>query len=83
MGRALGDSKTARWTVWALTLPQVAATLAAALVAYNTRNVAGQLDTTMLNAALMLITSILGPLLVERFAPCAKILPSRLVRVPK
>jgi hypothetical protein len=54
-------------------LPQVAATLAAALVAYDTRNAAGQrlLDTTMLNAVLvlMLVTSLLGPLLVERFAP--------------
>jgi hypothetical protein len=73
VGRALGYGKTARWTFWALTLPQVAAMLAAALVAYNTRNVAGQrlLDTTMLNAVLvlMLITSILGRLLVERFAP--------------
>ena len=73
IGRAFGYDKAARWTVWALTLPQVAATLAAALVAYDTRNAAGQrlLDTTMLNAVLvlMLVTSILGPLLVERFAP--------------
>jgi Na+:H+ antiporter len=73
VGRALGYGKTARWTVWAPTLPQVAATLAAALVADNTRNVAGQrlLDTAILNAVLvlMLITSILGPLLVERSAP--------------
>jgi Na+:H+ antiporter len=73
LGRAFGYEKAARWTVWALTLPQVAATLAAALVAYDTRNAAGQrlLDTTMLNAVLvlMLVTSILGPLLVERFAP--------------
>jgi hypothetical protein len=57
--------------VWALTLPQVAATLAAALVAYDTRNPAGQrlLDGTMLNAVLvlMLATSILGPVLTERF----------------
>ena len=73
VGRAFGYDKSARWTVWALTLPQVAATLAAALVAYETRNAAGQrlLDTTMLNAVLvlMLVTSILGPLLVEQFTP--------------
>jgi Kef-type K+ transport system membrane component KefB len=73
VGRAFGYDKAERRTVWALTLPQVAATLAAALVAYDTRNAAGQrlLDTTMLNAVLvlMLVTSILGPLLVERFAP--------------
>jgi hypothetical protein len=54
-------------------LPQVAATLAAAVVAFDTRNAAGQrmLDGTMLNAVLvlMLVTSILGPVLTERFAP--------------
>ena len=59
--------------MWALTLPQVAATLAAAVVAFDTRNGAGQrmLDSTMLNAVLvlMLVTSILGPVLTERFAP--------------
>ena len=51
--------------------PQVAATLAAALVAYDARDSAGQrlLDGTMLNAVLvlMLVTSILGQLLAERF----------------
>ena len=73
MGRAFGYAPAARLTVWALTLPQVAATLAAALVAYDTLNGAGQrmLDGTMLNAVLvlMLATSILGPVLTERFAP--------------
>jgi hypothetical protein len=50
----------------------VAATLAAALVAYATFNPVGQrlLDDKMLNVVfvLMLITSILGPVLTERFA---------------
>jgi hypothetical protein len=54
-------------------LPQVAATLAAAVVAFDTRNGGGQrmMDDTMLNAVLvlMLATSILGPVLTERFAP--------------
>jgi Kef-type K+ transport system membrane component KefB len=72
-GRMFGYARSARLTVWALTLPQVAATLAAALVAYDTRNAAGErlLDGTMLNAVLvlMLATSILGPILVERFTP--------------
>jgi Kef-type K+ transport system membrane component KefB len=72
-GRVFGYSPTAKLTIWALTLPQVAATLAAAVVAYNTRDATGQrmLDDTMLNAVLvlMLVTSILGPLLTERFAP--------------
>jgi len=43
------------------------------VVAFDTRNSAGQrmLDSTMLNAVLvlMLVTSILGPVLTERFAP--------------
>jgi len=70
---AFGYAPPARSTMWALTLPQVAATLAAAVVAYNTRNAGGDrmLDGTMLNAVLvlMLATSILGPVLTERFAP--------------
>jgi Kef-type K+ transport system membrane component KefB len=71
--RAFGYTPAARSTMWALTLPQVAATLAAAVVAFDTRNGAGErmLDGTMLNAVLvlMLATSILGPVLTERFAP--------------
>ena len=71
--RAFGYTPAARPTMWALTLLQVAATLAAAVVAFDPRIAAGQrmLDGTMLNAVLvlMLATSILGPLLTERFAP--------------
>ena len=63
----------ARVTMWALTLPQVAATLAAAIVAHDTVNAAGErlLDNVTLNAVLVLrlVTSILGPILTERFAP--------------
>lgn len=73
VGRAFGYPLGARLTMWAMTLPQVAATLAATLVAYNTRNVLGErlLDDRMLNAVLVLMvaTSSLGPLLTERFAP--------------
>jgi Na+:H+ antiporter len=72
-GRAFGYSPPARRTVWALTLPQVAATLAAAVVGHDTVNHAGKplLDNTTLNAVLilMVVTSILGPVLTERFAP--------------
>jgi len=72
-GVTFGYARPARFTVWALTLPQVAATLAATLVAYDTRNAAGArlLDSNMLNAVLvlMLATAILGPILTERFAP--------------
>ena len=73
VGRAFGYTPAARVTMWALTLPQVAATLAATLVAYHTVNSDGQrlLDERMLNAVLVLMvaTSILGPVLTERFAP--------------
>jgi Kef-type K+ transport system membrane component KefB len=72
-GRRFGYTTAARTTVWSLTLPQVAATLAAALVARDTFDPAGArlIDSTMLNVVfvLMLTTSILGPVLTERFAP--------------
>lgn len=72
-GRAFGYSRQAKLEMVALTLPQVAATLAASLVGYKTLNAAGirLLDAKMLNAVLVLlvVTSILGPLLTERFTP--------------
>jgi len=72
-GRAFKYSSAARKTMWSLTLPQVAATLAATLVAYRTFNAAGQplLDGRMLNAVLIMVvvTAILGPVLTQRFAP--------------
>lgn len=53
-------------TMWSLTLPQVAATLAAALAGVQ----AGLLPVPVFNAViiLMLTTSILGPVLTARFA---------------
>jgi Kef-type K+ transport system membrane component KefB len=73
VGRAFNYLPAMRLTIWSLTLPQVAATLAAALVAYHTIDANGQrlLDERMLNVVLvlMLATSILGPVLTERFAP--------------
>ena len=73
VGRAFGYSRDEQLTVWSLTLPQVAATLAATLVAHDTLSTAGQrlLDDRMLNVVLVLVlvTSILGPVLTERFAP--------------
>ena len=72
-GRIFSYPKASQRTMWALTLPQVAATLAATLVAVDTKNAAGQrlLDETMLNAVLVLVvvTAILGPTLTELFAP--------------
>jgi Kef-type K+ transport system membrane component KefB len=72
-GRAFGYTPTERKTMWSLTLPRVAATLAATLVAYRTVNAAHQplLDSRMLNGVLImvLVTAILGPVLTQRFAP--------------
>jgi Kef-type K+ transport system membrane component KefB len=72
-GRAFGYSPIARMTMWSLTLPQVAATLAATLVAYDTFDPTGQrlIDERLLNVVLvlMLTTSILGPVLTEHFTP--------------
>jgi Kef-type K+ transport system membrane component KefB len=72
VGHAFGYSPNERLNIWSLTLPQVAATLAATLVAHDTLNSAGQrlLDDRMFNVVLVLVfvTSVLGPLLTERFA---------------
>jgi len=72
-GRIFGYAPAARRTMWSLTLPQVAATLAAALVAFRTSNAAGQplLDGRMLNGVLLMVlfTAVLGPVLTQRFAP--------------
>ena len=72
-GRRFGYTRAATKTIWSLTLPQVAATLAATLVGYETVNRAGEhlLDSKMLNVVfvLMITTAILGPVLTERFAP--------------
>lgn len=76
-GRAFGYLSDARMTMWSLTLPQVAATLAAALVAKQTFNAAGQplLDGRMFDGVLIMVlfTSIVGPLLTERFAQRASV----------
>jgi Kef-type K+ transport system membrane component KefB len=73
VGRSFGYSRDEQLTVWSLTLPQVAATLAATLVAHDTLGAGGQrlLDDRMLNVVLVLVlvTAILGPVLTERFAP--------------
>jgi Kef-type K+ transport system membrane component KefB len=72
-GRAFGDARQARLTMWALTLPQVAATLAATLVGYDTFNAAGErlLADEIFNTVLVLlvVTSLLGPILAELFTP--------------
>jgi hypothetical protein len=67
VSRAFAYTAGARMMMWSLTLPQVAATLAATLVAFDTLNPAGQslIDSRLLNLVLvlMLTSSILGPVL--------------------
>jgi Kef-type K+ transport system membrane component KefB len=86
-GRVFSYSSAARKTMWSLTLPQVAATLAAALVAFETKNGAGVrlLDTKMLNVVLvlMLTTAILGPILTERFASNLSSSDATLPKIPR
>ena len=73
VGQAFGYARPAKLEMWALTSPQVAATLAATLLAHQTLNEAGVrlLDEKMLNAVLVLlvVTSILGPLMTELLTP--------------
>jgi Kef-type K+ transport system membrane component KefB len=68
---AFGYSRDQGLIMWSLSLPQVAATLAAALVAFEARNAAGRrlIDEPVLNSVivLMVVTSILGPILTDQF----------------
>lgn len=71
VGRAWRLPTAERGLMATLTMPQVAATLAAALVGYQAVNKAGErlIDTPMLNTVLVLVivTSVLGPVLTERY----------------
>ena len=72
-GRAFQYASAARLTMWSLTLPQVATTLAAALVAFNTFDALHHrlIDDRLLHGVLvlMLITATLGPVVTQHFAP--------------
>jgi Kef-type K+ transport system membrane component KefB len=69
--RYFGYSSAGAGLMWSLSLPQVAATLAAALVAYGAKNPQGQrlIDEPILNIiiVLMVVTAIMGPVLTELF----------------
>jgi Kef-type K+ transport system membrane component KefB len=69
--RIYGYTRSEGRLIWSLSIPQVAATLAPALVAYETRNVEGVrlIDEAALNTILVLVvvTSMLGPVLTEYF----------------
>lgn len=70
--RICGGTPAQMRLVWSLSLPQMAATLASAVVAYKTVNAAGVrlLDETYVNASLVLIvvTCVAGPILSQRYA---------------
>ena len=82
--RAFNYTKAAMMTVWSLTLPQLAATLAATLVGYDTLNAAGQrlIDETILDVVfvLILVTATIGPIMTERYAPLMLALSRRTER---
>ena len=70
-GRILGYNRNEQLCMWSLSIPQVAATLAAALVAYETLNTAGErliteevLDSVLI---LVMVTVIVGPVLTQFF----------------
>jgi Kef-type K+ transport system membrane component KefB len=67
--RRLGYTRDQGLMMWSLLLPQVAATLAVALAAYEAKNRAGSslIDEPILNSVivLMVVTSVLGPVLTE------------------
>lgn len=68
--RLFGYLPAERNLMFSLTVPQVAATLAVALVAYSSKNAVGErlIDSTMLNATvvLVIVSSLIGLLLTER-----------------
>ena len=80
-GRWLGYGRPERDLMFALTVPQVAATLAVALVAYATMNASGQrlIDQAMLNATvvLVIVSSLVGLVLTERAARLLKQEPTQ------
>lgn len=65
----MGASRDERLLMWSLSIPQVAASLAAALVAYTAKDDAGErlLDEPILNTVvvLVLVTSLIGPVLTN------------------
>ena len=69
--RLFGYSQSQGNLIWSLSIPQVAATLAAAIVAFQTKNAAGArlIDEPLINTVLVMVvvTSILGPILTDHF----------------
>jgi len=59
-----GYSWPQAWTMWSLSIPQVAATLAAALVGYEAEIINAEVFNSVI--LLMLVTAIVGPLVTDR-----------------
>ncbi|NJM18731.1 MAG: universal stress protein [Richelia sp. RM2_1_2] len=68
-------------TMWSLSLPQVAATLAAALVGKNAGIITDSVFNTII--VLMLVTAILGPVLTEKFGRNLKVPQANLQKNPQ
>lgn len=70
--RIFGGTTAQTNLAWSLSLPQMAATLASAVVAYNTVDAGGArlLEMPYVNASLVLVvaTCVAGPILTQRFA---------------
>ena len=68
-GKLFNYSTTDWKLVFSITIPQMAATLASAVVGYQTQNSAGErlLDAQFVNAVLVLVvvTCVIGPILTE------------------
>ena len=69
-------SRPERLSMWALSLPQLAATLAATVTAHESMNAAGErlIGEEVVNAVivLMVLTATVGPILTERFGQSLK-----------
>jgi Kef-type K+ transport system membrane component KefB len=69
--RIFGYSREERMLMWSLSLPQVAATLASAFVAFGVKNHVGErlIDVRIVSTilVLMLLTTVVGPMLTLRY----------------
>ena len=78
--RAFGSTRCQGFLLRSLSLPQVAAMLADALVAFEARDAEGRrlIDEPVINSAivLMMLTSVLGPILTEQFGKGLKAAPN-------
>ncbi|WP_272941138.1 cation:proton antiporter [Chthoniobacter flavus] len=80
-GLAYGSNRAETALVWSISLPQMAATLATAVVAHHTVNRFGEplLDQSYVNGVLFLVVAscVAGPILSERFAKRIQADPGR------